>query len=186
MFIRTSAALLAVALTTGVVHAQGGRNSTPPGKTFKAAELMFEYPTRDWEVLSGAGTVLGTLTTRRFDALIVVDRAKLDPPLAADEITELFAELEGDRIKEQVPGASGVTAALTTHPVLGKVVRVEFTRPAAAGTERVRQLTVPAGSYIYRIVCSARTADFSKHEATFERVMTSAKVAMPATTGGAW
>ena len=178
------AAALTAALSSGVA-AQEKRGTPPPGKVFKSAELSLEYPARDWEQLSGAGSVLTTLTTRRFDATVVIERSKLAAPLTSADLTDLFAEIEADLIREQFPSATGVTAALATHPKLGAVVRVDFSRPGPAGIERVRQISAPAGWYIYRVVCSARSADFPKYEATFNRVIESATITMAApTTGG--
>ena len=178
--------LLVLALSVGVADAQLFRRGAQTFKTFKSAELTIEYPDRDWQQLPGAGTVLVTFATKRGDAAVVIERAKLGQPLNAGDLTDVFADIESDLVKERYPDATDVKATLAAHGTLGQVVRVEFTRPAAGGAERVRQFSAPGGWFIYRIVCSARTAEFPKHEATFDRVIASARIAVSPSTGGIW
>jgi hypothetical protein len=176
-----AAALLA---SSAALDAQLFRRGAPVFKTFTSAELTIEYPERDWQQLPGAGTVLVTLATKRGDAAVVIERDKLGQPLTSADITDVFANIEADLVKERHPNAAIVSASLASHGTLGTIVRVEFTRPAAGGAERVRQFSTPAGWYIYRIVCSARSAEFAKHEAIFDRVIASAKITVTPPTGG--
>jgi hypothetical protein len=177
--------LLVLAVSTALADSQLFRRGGPTFKTFTSGELSIDYPERDWQQLPGAGTVLVTFATRRADAAVVIERAKLGQPLTAADITDIFANIEADLVKERYPEAANVSAALASHGTLGTIVRVEFTRPSAAGLERVRQFSAPAGWHIYRIVCSARAAEFPKNEAIFDRVIASAKI-VPAPGGGGW
>jgi hypothetical protein len=45
------------------------------------------------------------------------------------------------------------------------------------GPETVRQYSLPLGKHLYRIVCSAPTASFGKHEPVFTAIVESFKVA---------
>jgi hypothetical protein len=173
---------LLLLLSNAVLDAQLFRRGAPAFKTFTSADLTIEYPERDWQQLPGAGTVLVTFATKRADAAVVVERAKLGQPLTAADITDVFATIEADLIKERHPDATTVTATLASHGTLGTLVRVDYTRPATGGAERVRQYSAPAGWFIYRIVCSARSNEFSKHEPTFDRMIASARI-VTASTG---
>lgn len=138
--------------------------------TGPGGQYVLEYPKRDWRVIPGGGAVMMTLAQSKSEAAVVIEYTRLDPPLAAEEITELFLEIEVDELKKRQPGASAFQARLAMGPQ-GRQSFVDFTRPGVNGDERVRQVSMPRGDALYRIVCSASVELFDKYEPVFDRIV---------------
>jgi hypothetical protein len=184
MMLATRTVLFAVALLASAslaiaqIRLPGFGQRKPTFKTFTSGNVSIEYPDRDWQLYPGSGSAL-LILTREPDAIVALHRTKLRQPQTPDDIDDLFVQLEGDEIKDLNPTAADLTLTVVPHANLKRVVNVTFSRPGSAGKERVRQVIVPMGDYVYRVVCSARSADFVKNEPVFEHVIQSLKVGTP-------
>jgi len=152
--------------------------------------VRFEYPRKDWEVVlpksvppaePGASRPIVSIVQRRREAAIVVEQEKLHRPLAEDDLTELFGQLEGDAIHERQPLAKEILPKVV-QAGSRRLVIVTYSRQVAyAGTQRVRQYSMLAGgAALFRLTCSAPTAQFSRYEPVFAHVAAS----FSATGGG--
>jgi uncharacterized protein YndB with AHSA1/START domain len=96
--------------------------------------------------------------------------------LAPSEIDEEFAKLELEPVTTRQPGATNTGLKLVEMGA-NRVIVIEYSRKGLMGPETVRQYSVPLGKHLYRIVCSAPTASFGKHEPVFTAIVESFKVA---------
>jgi hypothetical protein len=147
---------------------------TDPGRRFSV-----EYP-KDWTwlMISGSGEPLATFSQPKKEAAFVVERFRLRQPLPGDLVTEVFAQIEADVLKENQPRATDVVAKMVDEG--GKrVIVIDYSRPVAGADlqERVRQFSYPVGQDLYRVTCMAINAQFAKYEATFAMVAASLKPA---------
>ena len=134
--------------------------------------IVVEMPRKDWRNEPGKDPVLLSLSQRRKEATVVVEQQALQQPLQAEDITELFGQLEIDRLKGLNPEGEGFSAkvfALDGH----RVVVVQFTRKGPEGLERVRQYSYPEGIRLFRLTCVATTARFAKYEPLFAHMAAS-------------
>ena len=83
--------------------------------------------------------------------------------------TDVLAQIQADGVRDREPRASDFEARVLE---VGdrRLVAVQYRRPAAAGTERVRQYSVPVGRWLYHITCAAGLAQFPAYEATFAHI----------------
>jgi hypothetical protein len=144
---------------------------TDPDKRFSV-----EFPkTWRWMVVAGSGEALITFVEPRTEAAVVVEHARMGQPLAAADITDVFAQAEIDWLKELQPRASGFASKTVT---LGarRLVVIDYTRPGLDKVvETVRQYSIPDGQDLYRITCMSIASLFAKHESTFSNVAESLK-----------
>jgi hypothetical protein len=131
--------------------------------------IRFEFPKKDWQLVSGGAIAIVSLAQKSGQAAVVVEHTKLLASLAPDDITDLFAQLEADNVKEQQPGVTDVQAKLVEVDKR-RIVVVSYARRGVAGLERVRQYSVPVGSDLYRLTCSAATTQFARYEPVFAHV----------------
>ncbi len=175
---RIVTAVLGLVCTAGMAAGQTdswyGRNPRLSVQSLQAPDGRFtlQYPKKDWLAVPGGGGVLLTLTERRVEATVAVEDKALNQPLAPDDITDLFAQLEIDAIKERQPKATDFQSRLLEAEGR-KIVIVQFTRPGLKGPERVRQFSIPAGPHLYRVVCSSSPAQFAKYEPVFAHIAAS-------------
>lgn len=132
-------------------------------------QFSMEYPVNDWQRLPGGGPVLFTLAQKSAEAVVVVVHSRLRLALEADEITDLFAELEGKAVMEDTPTAKDVHARIADNAG-GRVVVIDFQRDGFKGSETVRQYVFPVGADMYRLICSASVSRFLKYEPVFARI----------------
>lgn len=133
---------------------------TDPGGRF-----ALEYP-KDWQVIAGAGDVLVTFAQKKSEAAFVVERYRMSQALAPDEITDLFAQIEADVLKERQPKAVEVAAKIV-HASGQRLIVIDYSRPGLSGPERARQYSFPVGQDLYRLTCSAVRAQFAKYDPVF-------------------
>jgi hypothetical protein len=133
------------------------------------SRIRFEFPKKDWQIVSGGSVAIVSLAQRAGQAAVVVEHTKLNTALAPEDITELFAELEADNVREQQPLAADVQARLIAFGTR-RLVITTYSRRGVAGPERVRQYSIPAGSDLYRLTCSAATPQFARYEPVFAHV----------------
>lgn len=131
--------------------------------------IRFEFPKKDWQLVPGGTVSIVSVTQKSGQAAIVVEHSKLNTALAPDDITDLFAQLEADEIKQQQPDAADLQSKLVA---VGnrRLVIVGYTRRGVTGTERVRVYSVPVGSDLYRLTCSAAPQQFARYEQVFAHV----------------
>jgi hypothetical protein len=131
--------------------------------------IRFEFPKKDWQLVSGGTISIVAVTQKSGQAAVVVEHTKLNAALAPDDITDLFAQLEADQIKQQQPDAADLQSKLVS---VGnrRLVIVGYTRRGVTGAERVRVYSVPVGSDLYRITCSAAAQQFARYEQVFAHV----------------
>jgi hypothetical protein len=99
---RLSAAALALACLwqAAPLAQRGGSNlfTDPSGR------YSIEFPKGwDWTIVEGAGEALSTFVHPKKEAAIVVERFRMEVPLAQNQITEAFAQFETETLKEN-PG----------------------------------------------------------------------------------
>ena len=192
--LRTSLVVLAVAAGLAPVSAQDagppaageyGRAPKLEVQQFDNRQIRFEYPKKDWEivprataaVMPGATAPIVSLVQRKRQAAVVVEQTKLHQPLAVDDITDLFSQLEADSIRERQPQATDVRSKLVDVGGGKRLVILTYGRPGVGGAERVRQYSIPAGADLFRLTCVAATAQFARYEAVFAHVAASFVVA---------
>jgi len=149
-------------------------------------QIRLEFPKKDWDVVPansapvsvpGVTWPIVSIVQKRRDAAIVVEGVRLHQPLAQDDITDLFGELESSAIRERQSLAKDLQAKVVQAGGR-RLVIVTYNRQGTAGAERVRQYTIPGGGAdLYRLTCSATTAQFARYEAVFAHVAASFTVA---------
>ena len=163
-----------VILASAIVAAQraGYLLFTDPGQRFS-----IEFP-RDWRwmIISGSGEPIATFIQPRSEAAVVVERFRLKQPLRPDDITDLFAEIEVEYLKENQRGVAGVSAKVISRDGLRASV-VDYTRPGLNEEERVRMYSFPVGEDLYRVTCMSLNSRFQKYEPEFENIVSTLKSA---------
>lgn len=136
-----------------------------------------EFP-KDWQwtMVSGSGEPLVTFVHPRKEAAVVVERQRLRVALGRDQITDTFAQIETDLLKENQPRASDIASKMVTQNGR-RLILIDYFRPGLDVRERVRQYSYPVGQDLYRITCMAISTEFSKYESTFDTVVSSLKSA---------
>ena len=166
------AAIASVWPLTGVAQAPGYLLFTDPGNRFSV-----EFP-KDWRwmIVAGSGEALVTFVEPKSAAAVVVERFRMKQPLAMDDITDVFVQIETDVLKENQPKASDVGGKVLMQGRRRAVV-VDYSRPGLNEAERVRQYSYPVADSLYRITCMALNSQFKRYEATFATVAESLKSA---------
>jgi hypothetical protein len=170
--------LLAGGLAAATLDAQ---SASAPRKGYQffityRDRFTFEYPSKDWELVSGGASSLLTLTQKKREATVVVEYQPLHLELAANEIDDNFAKLESEPITTRQPDVNGVGMRLLDVGS-SRIVVVDFSRRGVTGMERVRQYSLPVGKHLYRLVCSAPVGAFSKYEPVFTTIVETFRVA---------
>lgn len=148
---------------------------------FASADVTFDYPD-NWEQMTLPPPTRAAFR-RNAELSFVVNRAAVDYP---EEFNEAFAALEVKSVPDDFPGATAITSRAIAHPVLGRILQIDFTRTAAQSGRNTRPLhlrlfAIPAGRFIYRIICTARADEFaSRHEPVFKRMIDSLVITPPA------
>jgi hypothetical protein len=136
------------------------------------AALQLDLPKKDWMVLPSNGSVLLMLASRKGDAVVLVERLVLNLPLEATDITELFAQIEIDAIKEQHPRAADFQSRVIDAGQR-RLVAVQYGRPGVLGSERVRQYSMPIGKQLYHVTCISSAAQFAAYDPVFSHIAAS-------------
>jgi hypothetical protein len=134
-----------------------------------------EFPKEwNWMIVSGSGEPLVTFIHPRKQAAVVVERYRMRQPLARDEVTEIFAQIETDVLRENQPRATDLASKIVTENGR-RLILIDYFRPGLDVRERVRQYSYPVGQDLYRITCMAISGEFPRHEAEFAVVASSLK-----------
>jgi hypothetical protein len=173
----TSIALVCLWLATPLAQRGGYLLFTDPSLRYSV-----EFP-KDWRwtVVAGAGEALATFVQPKSEAAIVVERFRMKTQLAQGEITDIFAQIETDVLKENQPRVSDVAARVLTQGSR-RLVQIDYRRPGVGEPgkvedERVRQFSFPIGGNLYRITCAALARQFGKYEVVFQWAAESLKSA---------
>ena len=156
---------------------------------FDNRQIRFEYPKKDWEivprpttaVIPGATAPIVSVVQRKREAAVVVEQTKLHQPLALDDITDLFSQLEADSIRERQPQATDVHAKLVDVGGGRRLVILTYGRQGVGGPERVRQYSIAVGADLFRLTCVATVGQFGRYEAVFAHVAATFAVASSGT-----
>jgi hypothetical protein len=172
-----------------LVHAQApgkpGSADAWYGKTAKIAfstvkspdgRFAVDCPKKDWMTLAGGGPVVLTMAQRKGEAVVVIEHARLNQALAPSDITDLFAQLEAEAIKEREPKAADFQSRVIEAPDR-RVVVVQYSRPGISGQERVRQYSITSGKHLFRLTCVAAASAYAAFEPFFAHVVASFTVA---------
>ena len=89
-------------------------------------------------------------------------------PLAADQITDSFAEFETELLKDNQPRVSDVEARIVMQGQK-RLVQIDYKRPGVGEPgkvedERVRQFSYPINGSLYRITCFSLASQFGRYE----------------------
>jgi hypothetical protein len=174
---------LAVATITSALAAQGpsvpapteyGRAPKLEMQPFQGpnSRIRLEYPKKDWQVVPGGSSVIVTLAQKKGEAAVVVEESRLNQALASNDITDLFGQLEADIVKERQPSATDVQAKVV-EAAGRRFVILTYGRKGVIGPERVRQYSIPTGIELYRLTCSAASAQFTRYEQVFAHMAAS-------------
>src|SRR6187401_547819 len=68
--------------------------------------VQLDLPKKEWMVLPSSGSLLLMLASRKGDAVVLVERSALRLALKPADITDVFAQIEIDAIKEGQPKAA--------------------------------------------------------------------------------
>jgi hypothetical protein len=136
------------------------------------APIQLDLPIKDWMVLPSSGSLVLALASRKGDAVVLVERSALRQALEAEDITDLFAQIEVETIRERYPKAADVQSKILD---LGarRLVAVQYGRSGVLGPERVRQYSVPIGQQLYRVTCISRAAVFAVYDPVFSHIAAS-------------
>ncbi len=138
--------------------------------------IKFEYPKKDWQIVPGGSSVIVSLAQKKGEAAVVVEQTRLNQRLEPDDITDLFAQLEGETVKEHQPSAGDLRAKIV-EAAGRRFVILDYGRKGVAGPERVRQYSVPVGVDLFRLTCSAPTAQFARYEPVFAHIAATFSIA---------
>ncbi len=136
------------------------------------AGVQIDVPKKDWMVLPSGGAMILTLATRKGDAVVAVEKSTLRQALEADDITDLFAQIETDAIKERQPKAADFQSKVIDAGDR-RLVAVQYVRPGVLGTEKVRQYSMPMGKQLYRITCISAAGQFAGLDTVFSHMAAS-------------
>jgi hypothetical protein len=141
-----------------------------------AGKFSLEFPKRDWQTVSGVGSVIVVFSQAKTEASVAVEHAGLKQALAPEDITQLFVDLEVQNVKERDAKTGGFRTALRTGSDGRRVIAIDFTRQGLHGVEQVRQFSLPSGSDLFRLICSASPAVFDRYAPVFEHMAESFKI----------
>jgi hypothetical protein len=136
------------------------------------APVQLDLPKKDWSVLPSSGSVLLIFASKKGDAVVLVERTTLSQPLEPGDITDLFAQIETDAIKERQPKAADFQSKVLDAGDRRRVA-VQYARPGVLGREKVRQYSVPVGKILYRVTCISSAAQFAAYDPVFAHVAAS-------------
>ncbi len=130
--------------------------------------FQLEWPKKDWMRLPSAGPLSLVLASRKGDAIVVVERTTLRQALEPADITDLFAELESDAVKQRQKPLDLQARVISAGE--RRLVALQYQRAGALGEERVRQYSVPAGKRLYRLICVSTAAQVLSYDAIFAHI----------------
>ena len=175
--VATTIALVCACAAVPLAQKGGSNLFTDPSRRYS-----IEFP-KDWSwtIVEGAGEALSTFVHPKKEAAIVVERFRMKQVLAQGEITDVFAQIETDVLKENQPYVKDVNARVMTQGPR-RLVQIDYKRPGIGEPgrvedERVRQFSFPIGGSLYRITCFSLASQFNRYESTCQWAAESLKSA---------
>ena len=176
-------ALLAVGVASPALSGQApaagvdawvARNPKLAKLRFTMTEPAFtiDFPKKDWVVAPGGGAATLVLVQTKGEASVIVERAVLKAELGPGDITDLFAQLETEAIQQRTPKAADFKSKVLDVGTARRVV-VQYVVAGAKGPERAGQYSIPAGTDLYRVTCSAPIAQFAVYDPIFAHMAAS-------------
>jgi hypothetical protein len=139
--------------------------------------FSIEFPKDwNWTPVSPSGEPLVVFVQPKKEAAIIVERFPLKQALKPGDVTELYAQIEADILKENQPTIIDVATQVVDQGGR-RFVLIDYTRPGPRDRERVRHYAFPVGQNLYRLTCATLFDRFSKYESTFSSVFNSLKPA---------
>jgi hypothetical protein len=162
MFRTQCAAIVLSAIAMAPLLAQQRYNQ------YDSAEIKVPYPDNWNRTMLSAG--LRVAFVNESERSFVVSRTRVG---FSPRYNEAFAEIEEKFVRDEMAGATQLTRTTLMHPVHGQVLQIDFTLPGVTGRNprplRLRHVSIPAGTFIYRITCVAREDEFkTKYDAIFK------------------
>jgi hypothetical protein len=136
------------------------------------APVQVDLPKKDWMVLPSGGSALLVIASKKGDAVVYVERTTLQQRLESADITDLFAQIETDAIKERQPKAVEFQSKVLDAGDR-RLVAVQYGRQGVLGSERVRQYSMPFGNQLYRLTCVSSAAQFAAYDPVFAHIAAS-------------
>jgi hypothetical protein len=175
---RTSCWVVAVWMLIGAVREAGAQ---PPGfQRYQDDSRGFsiDFPVQwNWQYVPGSGEPVALLESpyeksiNGNRAAVVVERFRLSERLAADEITDVFVEIEQKHIKEGQPSAV-ISSAKLTNAFGRRVIEIQYDRTGPQGArQHVRHYSFPIEQDLYRVTCMASPSDFASFSALFDQIV---------------
>lgn len=134
-----------------------------------ADRFTVEFP-RDWgwQIVAGAVEPIVTFIQPRKQAYVIIEHFHMNQPLAPEEITDFFAQVEADVLRDNQPRATDIDPKVFMQSNR-RVIVLDYRRPGLAGgeIERVRQYSYPIGRDLYRLTCASISSQFAKHDPLF-------------------
>ncbi len=135
------------------------------------APLQVEFPTKDWMALPSSGALVLVAASRKGDAVVLIERSTLRQALDPADITELFAQIEMEAIKESQPKAADFQSKVLDSGGR-RLVAVQYSRPGVL--ERTGPAySVPVGTDLYRLTCISSAARFAAYDPLFSHMAAS-------------
>ena len=162
--VATTIALACCGAAVPLAQKRGSNLFTDP-----SGRYSIEFPKNwSWTIVEGAGEALSTFVHPKKEAAIVVERFRMKQVLSQGDITDIFAQIESDLLKENQPRVSDVSARVMTQGQR-RLVQIDYKRPGVGEPgkvedERVRQFSFPIGGSLYRITCFSLSSQFGKYE----------------------
>jgi len=154
-----------------------GGNKGVTYKTYRdpAGRFEFDYPTKDWKTLAGAGTALAQFARNDGGATFAIDHTQLSNTIPSSDLAyTTMAEVEVDDLKARSPQNKNFTSELVETKG-GRGALIKYTQAGAKGPERVMQFSIPLGKELFRVIGTVPESQAVKHEATVLHMIESFK-----------
>jgi len=146
-----------------VAQARGGARTRPAS----TPKFSIDLPEKDWRLLPGGVQVLGCVAHKDDAAVLLVEHELLQIALTSDEIDGNFADLELAELKERASTGSAFAGQIA-QVGRRRMVMVDYERRGSGGGEHVRVYVVLQGRHLYRLVCVAPSAQFTRFAPVFQ------------------
>jgi hypothetical protein len=165
--------LIAIAsVATVMAQRPGFKLFTDPGQRFSV-----EFPNNwTWMIISGSQEPIATFVHPTKEAAVVVERFRMPVRLTPNDITDDWAVIEAENLKERQRGAQNIRGRVINRGTLRAAV-IDYNRAGLSEEERVRMYSLPIGEDLYRVTCMSLASRFSRYEENFETIVSTLKSA---------
>jgi hypothetical protein len=149
-----------------------GRSSKIPFTPMQLGRVTVDYPRKDWVTTPTARGTMLVMLHKSGEAWITLEHQTLQTALAPEDVTDLFAQLEADRLKAAEPQSAAMQTRLFNMESR-RFTGVQFMRTGPKGPEVVREYAFPVGGDLYRLTCGTAIANLPKYEPVFAHIAAS-------------